>query len=360
MAGVTTLRTVITGATVLFGRDLEPVADAVVSLEDARIASVDAGGPHALDNADAVDGRGLTLLPGFIDAHVHIGFYDPHAVVAGGVTTVRDLGWPAERIFPLAERSRDPDFDGPTILAAGRILTAARGYPTRAAWAPERTGLVVTDAAGAVEGVAEMARAGAAVIKVALNPAAGPTLDATVLRAIVSAAHSHGLTVTGHVYGLEELHKALDDQMDELAHMLMSPERIPDPTLERMVTAGMTVVPTLGLFSGRTRRRALDNLRRFAVRGGRVVYGTDLGNAGVRPGIEPREIVALLAAGMTPRAIVASATTEAARWLRLADVGVIDAGRVADLVAVAGDPLTDGRDLMRVARVWRRGRLVFG
>ena len=138
----------ITGSTALLGHDLEPVEDAVVVFEGARI--VDAGPSRATpvpDAAEIVDGSRKTLMPGFIDAHVHIGFYDPSDVVAGGVTTVRDLGWPPDRIAPLMSASRADGFAGPTIVAAGPMLTAPDGYPTRAAWAPQGTGREVSQAA---------------------------------------------------------------------------------------------------------------------------------------------------------------------------------------------------------------------
>src|SRR3712207_8677447 len=79
-------------------------------------------------------------MPGFVDAHVHIGCADAGEVLRRGVTTVRDLGWPPERIFDVARASASPSFDGPLVLAAGPILTAPGGYPTPAAWAPRGTG----------------------------------------------------------------------------------------------------------------------------------------------------------------------------------------------------------------------------
>jgi imidazolonepropionase-like amidohydrolase len=316
---------------------------------------------HASDvavpqGARIVDAPRHTLLPGFIDAHVHIGFYEPQDVLRGGVTTVRDLGWPELRIWPLAEASRSPDFDGPTILAAGPMLTVAGGYPTRAPWAPPGTGLVLDSADEVGPVVARLARAGATIIKVALNAAAGPTLDAPLLTSIVDAAHEHGLKVTGHTFGLEELHKALDAGMDELAHMLMSPEPIPQDTIDRMVGAGMAVVPTLSIFFGSDRRIAIENLGSFLDRGGRVIYGTDLGNEGPSPGIDAREVAGMVEAGMTAGDVVASATVRSAGWLGLDHTGLIQRGMDADIVAVRGDPLQEWEALTRVEMVWRKGR----
>ncbi|MGH2788082.1 MAG: amidohydrolase family protein [Actinomycetota bacterium] len=347
----------IRGATVLAGHDLKPMHDAAVVLDGTTIAGVEhASGTTALLTIDASN---LVLLPGFIDAHVHIGFAIPRDVVVGGVTTVRDLAWPPEQIWPLVRASAEPSYPGPQVFAAGQMLTTEGGYPLRAEWAPPRTGRVVVGPGDAHEAVAEQADAGAVVIKVALNPAVGPTLDELTLAAIVDAAHGRGLKVTGHVWGLAELRKALNAGMDELAHMLMSPEPIPAPLLDEMVRSGMTIVPTLSIFFGAAQEIAIENLWRFVEAGGRVVYGTDLGNQGPQPGIDEREVEALARAGLSGIDIVRSATVEAAEWLGFADRGHIAPGAAADLVAVEGDPATEPLALTRVRMVWRGGHLVF-
>lgn len=341
------------------GEDLHPVEDAVVIVRDGTIAGV---GPRSAvavpDDLERVHAPGLTLMPGFIDAHVHIGLCDPFDVVTGGVTSVRDLAWPPQLIFPLVERSRAADFGGPTILAAGPMLTVEGGYPTRAGWAPSGTGRTVDSPDDARHAVETTAREGARVIKVALNPEVGPVLDRATLQAIVEQAHERGLRVTGHVFGLEQLDVALEVGVDELAHMLMSAERIPDDVIARMIDQGIVVVPTLSIRFERDRRIAIDNTRCFLQAGGRVVYGTDLGNVGPEPGIDRREVEAMGQAGMTPEEIVHSATVGAADWLGLRRVGALAEGRSADIIAVSGAPLEDARALTRVEMVWRLGVLL--
>ena len=346
----------MTGAAALLGTDLDRIDDAVVTIQGGVITG--AGPREAVtdESCEVVDARGLLLVPGFIDAHVHIGFAEPSDVLRGGVTTVRDLGWPPEVIFPLSSRSREVDFPGPAIYAAGPILTAPGGYPTRATWAPPATGLVVGSPDEARDAVGGLRDRGAAVVKVALNPPAGPTLDRATLQAIVDAAHERSLKVTGHVHGLDELAKAIETGMDELAHALMSPEEIPRDLLEAMVSRDMTVVPTLSIFSGDARDIAIDNVGRFRRAGGRVVYGTDLGNAGPRPGIDPSEVEAMSETGMSTEDIVRSATVTSADWLGLPSIGVIAAGRQADIVGVPIDALEDPRLLARPRMVLRRGR----
>lgn len=340
---------------VLVGEGLAPVSPATVVVERGRIVAVgESIRPVAAPTVDLGD---MTLLPGFIDAHVHIGFFDPGEVVRGGVTTVRDLGWPPQEIHPLAVASRRRR-DYPLVVAAGPMLTAPGGYPTRAAWAPPGTGREVSGAAEAEAAVDATVAEGAAWIKVALNPPVGPTLDLDTLAAIVREAHARSRRVTAHVTGLAELEKALEAGIDELAHMLMSPEPIPEHLIETMVHNRVVVVPTIAIRSGNDRHVAIANLERFLAAGGVAIYGTDLGNAGPRPGIDPGEVQALARAGMTPRDVIASATVTAARWLSLDRKGIIEPDMDADLIGVDGDPLEDPSVLLRPRFVMREGTRV--
>ena len=339
---------------VLVGDGLQPDFDRAVVIENGRIAEVTSRPPEG----ETIELRDMTLLPGFIDAHVHIRFFDPGDVLRGGVTTVRDLAWPPRDIYPLAEESTDPTFDGPLILAVGPMLTAPGGYPSAAAWAPEGTGRVVENIDDARVAVRERVAEKAAAVKVALNAAVGPTLSLETLTAICEEAHAHGLRVTGHIFGLEELRKAVAAGIDELAHMLMSREEIPDSVFHEMVAKDVTCVPTLSIHGMRTRRIAIMNLAGFVDAGGRVVYGTDLGNSGPKPGIDRKEIDRMERSGMTGRAIVSSGTNVAASYLGLGTKGVIAPGKDADLIAVGGDPLDAPIALTDVRFVMRGGRVV--
>ncbi|HEY7875124.1 MAG TPA: hypothetical protein VIG64_08385, partial [Actinomycetota bacterium] len=158
--------TVITGATVLIGRDLVAVTDRSVVLASGKIERI--ASSHDLPNptsAAMIDAAGLVLLPGFVDAHVHIGFHSPADVLRGGVTTVRDLGWPPEVIWPLARASQEDEFEGPAVHAVGPILTAPGGYPSRAEWAPQGTALEVNEPDEARTAVDRVHRDGATAVK---------------------------------------------------------------------------------------------------------------------------------------------------------------------------------------------------
>ena len=114
------------------------VEDAQIVTQDGAIAY--AGTATPIEAADReIDVEGF-LMPAAADRHVHIELSDPSAVLTGGVTAVRDLAWPPDRIFPLADLSELPTFEGPLIRAAGPMLTARDGYPMKASWAPAGTG----------------------------------------------------------------------------------------------------------------------------------------------------------------------------------------------------------------------------
>jgi len=139
------------------------IEDAQVVCDGGRITY--AGPATSISDADealVVDGF---VMPAVADRHVHIELSDPAAVLRGGVTAVRDLAWPPERIFPLADASEMPSYNGPLIRAAGPMLTGHGGYPTEAGWAPAGTGRELAGPDDATAAVAELATRGAAAIK---------------------------------------------------------------------------------------------------------------------------------------------------------------------------------------------------
>lgn len=344
----------ITDVAVFDGSEIHQGYSVVVA--GARIVAV--GLSAAIDPPEGcrvTPGSGMTLLPGFIDAHVHLGLCRPRRVLAAGVTTCRDLGWPERRIFALRDALGADPGSGPCLLAAGPIITAPGGYPSRAGWGPRGTAREVASEREAVKAVRDLAARGAAVIKIAQEPRSGPCLDAGVLGAVVEAAHGAGLRVTSHLGSLDQLSVALAAGVDELAHGLWSDEEIPSPLLDRMIAAGVTVVPTLHIDPSPVR---IANLRRFLDAGGRVVYGTDMGNSGPPQGIDVAELMLMVRAGMTALAVLASATSRAAGHLGLQARGRVAVGSVADLVVVDGDPTEDLAVLARPSMVMREGRAV--
>ncbi|WP_415803552.1 amidohydrolase family protein, partial [Isoptericola cucumis] len=265
------------------------------------------GLPRRVPQARAVDGG--TLLPGFVDAHVHLGLADPLALRAGGVAGVDDLGW--DRAVAAAW----PGTSGfPHVRVAGAFLAAPGGYPADRAWAPAGAVDPVATPADAAPAVARQVAAGASYVKVTLHTG-GPVLDDATLAAVVGAARAHRLPVVAHVEGPGQAERALEAGVGRLAHTPWT-ERLPDAVVEAAAERQVWVstldihgwgAPDVG--QERDREVALDNLRRFHTAGGTIAYGTDLGNGPLPVGLNVRELRALAEAGLQAPALLRALTS---------------------------------------------------
>ena len=285
----------------------------------------------------------MTVLPGFLDAHVHLALIDPARLAVGGIGRVLDLGgWaPAE-----GAGSAGSPASLPQVQFAGQFLGAPGGYPSRQAWAPAGSSCAVAAPADAAEAVHRQAIAGASVIKVTLNSAAGPVLAADTLAAIVAAAHARMLPVAAHTEGAGQASAAFDAGVDLLAHTPFS-EPLPEKLLTAMADR-MTWISTLDVHGWGDHAEAFgvasDNLARFHTAGGRVLYGTDLGNGPLPVGLNRREIEALLACGLTPDDVLAALTADfPSRAPAHRAAGPEAAGH--RVTVIPGDRPTDARDL---------------
>lgn len=287
------------------------------------------------------------LAPGFVDRHVHIALSDPRAVLAGGVTRVRDLGWTPEHIRAISRLSRLPAFHGPRVDCCGPMLTAPGGYPTDRPWAPEGIAVEIAGPAAARAAVEQALDDGAIAIKVVLNADAGPTPSDDDLAVVCEVAHEHGRDVTAHVEGRGQTERALRAGVDELAHTPWT-ERL-DDTLVRALARRCRIVSTLDIHADAAQAAALptaiDNLTRFVAAGGRVLYGTDLGNGAIPAGVHVAELRHLAHAGLSVDDLLAAMTP--AR---------LTAGMAADLVGLAADPHDEVEAFGAVELVMRAGR----
>ena len=347
----------LVGARLVDGTGAPPLEDAVVVLDSGQVRA--AGVAAAVPNgAVVVDLRGATVTPGVVDAHVHLAFADPARVVRGGVTAVRDLGWPPDRLAPLVRAGWSA---GLLVHAVGPILAAPGGYPSRAAWAPAGTSREVTGVDDAVRAVDEVVALGGCAVKVGLDDRRGPLPGPDVLAAVVERAEEWGRLVTAHVGSADALAAALDAGIGELAHVPFAATAVPDDLVQRAVGAGVRLLPTLHCRDAdpvAERQAATGFLRRWVGLGGEVAYGTDLGNACTSPGADGRELALLVAAGMTPAEVVVAATSRAADAIGAWEVtGRVVPGLRADLLVLDGDPLTDPTALSRPRWVIAGGRL---
>jgi imidazolonepropionase-like amidohydrolase len=250
-----------------------------------------------------------TLFPRLIDHHVHLGLIEPAALMAGGITAVTDLGWIPSESARLRDASQDPGSGLPEVSIVGALITCPGGYPTRSAWAPDGAVVEVSDGAEAEAAVDVQAAIGASAIKFTMNNEAGPAPSPDLAAAIVAAAHRAGLPAVVHAQGAGSARRAFEAGANRFAHTPFS-ERLDDALIDRMADTGTEWISTLDIHGWGTPigdfRVALDNLRRFADAGGRILYGTDLGNGPLRVGVNGRELLALAAAGLDRDRLVAS------------------------------------------------------
>lgn len=306
-------------------------------------AAVEGDAERTIELGDA------TILPGFIDLHVHT---REKVLVKAGVTTVRDLGSEIDLLATVK------DSQPLRVLAAGPIVTAPGGYPIPV-FGPD-IALEVRGKARARAAVRELDRRGAALIKIALEPGNGwPMLTTDEVRAIVAEAHAHELNVTAHVTGPRGAAAALAGGVDELAHM---PCAVGDDVVRGLVARKVGVVATLHVltlsFRGALCANPVADARRFAAAGGELFYGSDAGNPGIPFGIDVTELRMLRRAGLAPAEVLAAATARAGQHLGLAPLGTLAEGAPADVIGVPGNALRLGDDLAVPVMVIRAGRIV--
>ncbi|ANF31784.1 hypothetical protein A0130_08950 [Leifsonia xyli] len=240
-----------------------------------------------------------TLFPRLTDHHTHLGLTDQRAVFTGGITHAIDLGWiPAVAAGWLAD-----DLSRPSVAIVGSLITCVGGYPVNAGWGPPGSSTEVGGEREARLAVRANVMLGASRIKVTLNTDAGETVDDRVLHSVVAESHAQGVPVTVHVQGAGQTARALAAGADQLAHTPFS-ERLEDDLIAESARRGMSWVSTLDIhgWGDPTEEHAIasDNLGRFARAGGRILYGTDLGNGPLAVGVNARELRGMVDAGVAP------------------------------------------------------------
>ncbi len=379
------MSTLITNIRLWDGLAERAMEGAALLIVDERVAWAGARGdaPEAASGAEVVDGDGGTLLPGLIDAHIHLGWggasaraeettlRNAAAALATGITAARDLGAPSHAVITAARAIARGEAPGPHLIAAGRPVAMPGGYAPGVA--------AEADSPEAVRAaVAAQVAAGAGIIKVIASPVpAGPevrvprSFGEASLAAAAGAAHAVGLRITAHAHSLDGARDAVAAGFDCIEHGY----RLDAATIAEMARRGTWLVPTLVAMeaaqapqmapgrppetAARARERweaAVEAARQAHRAGVRIAAGTDaITNV---PVTAIRREVALLieAAGMSPVQALRAATSDAAVLLGIAqETGRIHAGLRADLLLLAGDPLDDPAALSEVRGVWRSG-----
>ena len=374
-----------------------------VGVDGERIATlVPAASPGPDDTV--VDLAGRWLLPGLIDCHVHLtqptDQPDPAAAAGrsdaavalftavaarrtldAGVTSARDVGGWNYVEMAVRDAIEARSIPGPRLFLAGRLLSitteTVHYYPGM---------YEVADGADAVRrAVRRQLAHGADVIKVMATGAmlSSETEDARAiqftldeLRAAVEVAHDNFRPVAAHAHARQGIVNAVDAGVDSIEHCTFAD----DDALQRIAHAGTFVVPTIcagellfreqaivDAMPAHLRQRMLEfnelhlaTVRRANVLGVRIAMGTDAGTPGNHHGLNAHECVLMATrCGLSPSQSLRTATINAATLLRRhAELGTLEVGKFADVIACAGDPLQDIEELTRLTFVMKGGEVV--
>jgi imidazolonepropionase-like amidohydrolase len=363
-----------------------PIADGTLVIEGERIVAVGSRARVPVPaGAVVIDVRGQTVLPGFWNSHVH--FVEPKwagidsmpaerasDLLRGmftrfGFVHVFDIASFPEVTLALRRRIQDGEVLGPDIQTTLVPFVPPNGTPRYVAplKLPELTGGV--DARDSVR--ARIAQ-GADAIKLFTVPITRtepfPVMAPAVVKAVTNEAHRAGRLVFAHPTNRVGVHAALDGGVDILAHTVPMAGVLPDSLLDGMQRGGMALIPTLTLWEEdlgtdtvgirQFIRAGQAQVRAYAERRGRILFGTDVGY--IRRYDPTREYELMAGAGLDFRAILASLTTAPADqfgWTSRA--GRVAPGFDADVVVIDGDPTKDIRMLGRVRLTIKRGRVLY-
>jgi imidazolonepropionase-like amidohydrolase len=396
----------ISAAKMLDVRTGKMLANPQILVRDGRIVGVKQGGDTYTVDKDTqkIDLPGMTLLPGLIDMHVHLDsdpsyggytglqFSDrfwsvltvPHAskTLNAGFTTVRNVGAEAWNDVGLRQAIDEGKIPGPRVVTATASFGATGGHCDSTFFPPSMNQQSPYNADSPEEGrkrVRELRKYGAQVIKICAtggvfshNTEPGQQqMSLKEMTAIVEEAHMWGLRVAAHAHGTNGIKDAIRAGVDTIEHAsLIDDEGI---ALAKKYGAwlSMDIYNTeYTQAEGKKNGVLEDNLRkdreiaeaqregfrRAHAAGVKMVFGTD---AGIYPhGDNAKQFAVMVRYGMSPLQAIQSATINAAEALSNKEVGIIEAGRFADIVAVAGDPTKDVRLLENVAVVIKSGQIM--
>src|SRR5437867_4278871 len=392
--------TVIKAARLVDGRGGAVVSPAVIVVRGNRIESI--GGTVPSD-ADTIDLGDMTLLPGLIDAHTHVllqgditsADYDaqlfreslPYRALRAsraakialdhGFTAMRDVETEGAMYtdVDIKRAINEGVIPGPRMFVSTRAMSVTGGYGP-SGYSPEITypmGVQIVDGVdGGRKAVREQIAHGADWIKVYADRSyfvqkdgtlsSIPTFTPEEMKAIVDEAHRLRHKVASHAMARPGIENSLNAGVDSIEHGIA----IPDDLLDTMVTKGVFLCPTLTVTEYVAPGRGgvwvkipafhRDSFQRALRKGVKIAFGTDAGGFPWDALNEAKEFEYETQYGMTPMQAIQSATRTAADLLGMSDqIGTLEAGKLADVVAVPGNPLNDITALERVGFVMKDG-----
>lgn len=386
-----------------------PRGPSTIVITGDKVTDVRDGFVPAPAGVDTIELRDQWVLPGLVDMHVHLWGIggDPlrnrlgtltrdrfddfvtaqenaRVTLEAGFTSVRDLGGDARGIRALRDAIDRGAVEGPSITNAGEMISVTGGHGDGGnGLAEEFAEAVHAREINLCDGPDDCRKAvrnqvalGATVIKFAatggvlsnVSGGLGRAMTPEEMRAIVETAHSLGRKVAAHSHAAEGTKAALAAGVDSIEHGSF----LDDEAIRLFKTRGAYLVPTmLAPVSALAQARggalppavipkaeqaaaaAAASHRRAIAAGVKIAFGTD--TAVSRHGDNAQEFALMVAAGMTPMQAIRAATVSAADLLGRDDIGTLTPGHTADLIAVAGSPVADVRELERVRFVMHRG-----
>jgi imidazolonepropionase-like amidohydrolase len=389
----------------------KPRGASTLIIRGGRIAEVRDGHVAPASGARLVDLSQSFVLPGLIDSHVHLDsdaggtaalvegitnnapqitlrtLFNARKTLEAGFTTVRNMGDGSGATLAIRDAAARGEVMAPRIVDAGRSISTTSGHMDATLSLAEELHAAVPqdnlcDGADACRRAVRLqVRRGADVIKIAttggVNSRIGTGLGAQMFddeaKAIVETARLYGKKVAVHAHGADGINMALAAGAASIEHGTM----LDDESVRLFKRSGAYLVPTLSTVNGYLERLAADpnaysaevlpkiqwrigitgkNVAKAYPAGVKIAYGTDAGVS--KHGRNADEFELLVKHGMTPAAAIQAATVNAADLLGLgSEVGSLEPGKRADLIAVTGDPTRDVTVLKRVGFVMKDGRV---